>query len=121
MTDSQSEFDSVFLHSRRETIVLLLVFFVFLVWCIGVSWSMGYDMQPEEAARTVAGIPRWVFWGVCLPWISATLFTIWFATYYIADDPLGEECEVASLSTDGLLADHDGQNDTGDGNSEVPR
>ncbi len=120
MTDSQSEFDSVFLHSRRETIVLLLVFCFFLVWCIGVSWTMGYDMTPEEAGRTVAGIPRWVFWGVCVPWTAATVFTVWFATFYIADDPLGEELDSAPASSDSVSPDKSGPSDSADG-SEAPR
>ena len=84
------EFDSVFLHSRRETIVLLVVFVFFLCWSVGVSWRMGYGVPADEVAATVAGIPRWVFWGVCVPWLAATAFTVVFAQFFIADDPLGE-------------------------------
>lgn len=90
MTDTRRRYDSVFLNSRRESIVLLVGFGCFLFWSVGVSYWLGYDASSTEISRTVLGIPSWVFWGVCVPWIAANLFTFWFAWFFLADDPLGE-------------------------------
>ena len=89
-----AKFDRVFLNSRREAIVLLVAFSLFLVWTIVVSYVMGYQ-PPQQTADTIGGIPRWVFYGVGLPWITANVFTIWFAWFYMANDPLGEEDSVS--------------------------
>lgn len=91
--DVHQKYDSVFLHARRETIVLLIAFFVFLVWTIGVSYSMGYGQTEAETRRTVLGIPAWAFWGVVVPWLAADIFTFWFCLFYMEDDPLGEELD----------------------------
>lgn len=96
MSIPQQDYDSVYLHSRRETIVLLIAFAIFLCWSIGVSYRLGYDISPEEVSRTIWGIPRWAFWGVAAPWMVANVFTFWFAWFYMADDPLGEELDDAA-------------------------
>ena len=31
-------------------------------------------------------MPRWVFWGVAVPWIGADLFTFGFCMFYMADE-----------------------------------
>ena len=90
MSQKSEQYDAVFLHSRRETVVLLWVFAVFLVWCIGSSYMLGYN---TDDLSTVWGIPRWVFWGVAVPWMGANVFTVWFAWFFVADDPLEEPNE----------------------------
>ena len=99
--DSNAEqFDTVFLHARRETLVLLVGFAFFLVWTIGVSWRLGYNQSEAELRQTVMGVPRWVFWGVGVPWMASNVFTIWFAWFYMADDPLGEELHSSTPTND---------------------
>lgn len=87
------QYDAVFIHARRETIVLLIAFFVFLTWTISVSYSMGYGQTEAETPPTVLGIPDWAFWGVAVPWMAANVFTFWFCLFYMEDDPLGEELD----------------------------
>ena len=98
-TNEEGDFDVVYLNSRRETQVLLVAFVVFLVWSVGVSWLMGYGNQSSENVAVVAGIPRWVFWGVCVPWGAATLFTIWFAQVFMVDDQLAEPSDELPSTT----------------------
>lgn len=92
--------DPVFVHGRREAIVILAAFLVLLVWSVGCCYMLGYS-EPSEMAGSVSmvlGIPSWVFWGVAVPWIAADLFTIWFCFWYMSDDDLGEVHEGADLS-----------------------
>lgn len=93
-----SGFDPVFIHARREAIVLLIAFAVFFTWSVGVSYFLGYGLTSEEAARSVLGIPHWVFWGVAAPWLAANVFTFWFCLFYMADDPLGEALDEQPLA-----------------------
>ena len=90
------DLDPVFLHSRRETKVLLITFFIFLVWVVGVSWWLGYETDPAAPLQMVWGMPRWVVWGVAVPWLGANLFTLWFCWRCVADDPLGEVQEESA-------------------------
>lgn len=92
----RERFDTVYLHAHRETVVLLIGFAFFLFWTITVSWQLGYDIAEADLGQTVLGVPRWVFWGVGVPWMGANVFTIWFAWFYMADDPLGEELDSNS-------------------------
>ena len=92
---SSDAYDSVFLHARRETVMLLVVFAFFLAWTMIVSYSLGYR-PPTAEVSTIWGMPSWVFWGVLVPWLAANAFTIWFAIFFVANDPLGEvaaECK----------------------------
>ena len=36
------------------------------------------------------GIPRWVVWGVLAPWLASLVVTLWFASFGMKDEPLGE-------------------------------
>jgi hypothetical protein len=96
--DSATDYDPVYLHCRRESVVLLIGFGMFFLWCLGVSYFCGYGLSTEEAARSVLGIPRWVFWGVAVPWLAADVFTFWFCLFYMAEDPLGEALDEQRLS-----------------------
>jgi len=85
--------DPVFVHSRRETVVLLIGFAIFLVWSVGVSYRLGYGQPADEVPAMVLGMPRWVFWGVVVPWMAANVFTFWFCLFYMKDDPLGKAAD----------------------------
>jgi hypothetical protein len=86
----EAPFDPLFLNARREAWLILLSWAVCLVWTIGYSALTGYDVPVDEVTY-ILGIPGWVFWGILVPWILATGFSIWFGLVYIADDDLGDE------------------------------
>lgn len=99
------EYDPIFLHSRREAIVIFCVWLAGLVWAVPFCYFNGY-VDPAAAVNisTIWGIPSWLFWGIGVPWILADLFTVWFCFFYMADDDLGEihegvdiEEEIAEL------------------------
>jgi len=72
-----------FLRTRQEAIAAGVIWFVFFVWVIGVSAILGYGaVEPT----LVMGVPTWVFWGVLLPFIVATVLNCYFAFFYLKDD-----------------------------------
>ena len=87
-----SDLDPTFLHTRREAVLILIAWAVCLIWTVGYCALFGYDV-PIDQLRYLLGMPSWVFWGVLVPWVAATLFSIWFALAVIADDDLGETQE----------------------------
>jgi hypothetical protein len=104
-------------NARREAAIVLLAWLGCLVWVVGYSSFRGYtaapvrdSAPPNEPARvgeappvppavagapleTVIGVPRWAFFGIALPWLAATLFTIVFGAFLLRDDDLGAEHE----------------------------
>jgi hypothetical protein len=91
-------YDPVLLHARRESISILLVFCLCLVWAIGWYLAAGYwpdGAAAREPVATTLGVPNWVFWGVFAPWGAVNLFTVWFCFCYMADDALGPDDEAA--------------------------
>lgn len=94
-------------HARWEAAVVLAVWGVFLVWVVGFSYLRGYQHAPGSAlvrlglarARdaadfsTILGMPDWVFHGIAVPWLVATVLTIFFGLRLLADDDLGVEMD----------------------------
>ena len=89
---TRTPFDPVFVNARREAWWILVAWAVCLIWTVGYCALWGYNVPPNEI-RMILGMPGWVFWGVLVPWIAATLFSVWFGLVYIADDDLGERDE----------------------------
>ncbi len=88
--------DPVYLHARREAIVILSVWTIALVWSLTVY--LGWGHAPLEGHTVLWwGIPRWVVLGIALPWIVADLFAAWFCFFFMADDDLGEAHEGLDL------------------------
>lgn len=85
--EDQYEFDPVYLNSLREAIVILIIFFVFLGYCIPVCFYFGNRPSGDEVP-SLFGIPAWCFWGVLVPWIVANFVTAWFCFFYMKNDPL---------------------------------
>ncbi len=107
------EYDPVFLHSRREAIIIVGVWALALLWSVPYCYLRGYNLSPQEI-HTIWGIPSWVFWGIGVPWILADLFTAWFCFWYMSADDLGEEPETSETASgversgeDRLEASHD--------------
>ena len=91
------QYDSTYLHARREIGYILLAWLVCVVWTIGYCYFTGYRLPSDEMKITL-GMPSWIFWGVLVPWILATVFTIWFSLFVMADDPLSEKEESGNES-----------------------
>jgi len=90
------KFDPVFLHARREALVILAVWVACLIWSMSVYMWLGYG-PAAEGVDLWWGIPRWVVIGIALPWLAADLFAAWFCFFYMADDDLGEAREGLDL------------------------
>lgn len=76
-----------FRQSRRETVVICMAWAVFLAWT-GIGCGLGSHQEGDEPVRTILGMPRWVFFGVVLPWLAACAFTVWFSMVYMQDTDL---------------------------------
>jgi len=91
--------DPVYRHARREGVEILIAWAVSLLWTILYCWAYGY--QTDSANVTlIAGVPSWVFWGVAVPWVASSAFTIWYALFRMRDDPLEDEPPPAAAARD---------------------
>jgi len=73
-----------FLRTRKEAVVAGAIWFVFFLWVVGVSYVMGYG--EVDPTYSVMGFPAWIFWGVLLPFVVATLVNCLYAFVYLKDD-----------------------------------
>lgn len=92
------EYDPVFLHSRREAVVIFFIWVAAIVWVVPFCLFYGYggNVDPSSISM-IMGVPTWLFWGIFLPWLLADALTIWFCFFYMKDDDLGEAHEGADL------------------------
>ena len=93
--DRNRKLGESFRQSRRETLVIIGAWLVFLIWT-GLVCGFGSRLDPNQPVATVLGMPRWVLLGVVLPWIAACGFTFWFSMFYMKDTDLDpdRECEA---------------------------
>ena len=84
----RSPYAPSFVNARREAWLILSAWAVCLLWTVGYSALAGYDVPPEQISF-ILGMPDWIFWGVLMPWIAATLFSVWFGLVYMTEDDLG--------------------------------
>jgi hypothetical protein len=94
----QVEYDPVFLHSRREAVVIFFVWLVTMLWAVPFCYINGYvtNFDPQQFS-TIWGIPMWLFFGIFVPWIVADVATTWFCFGYMVDDDLGQTHEGADI------------------------
>lgn len=110
--------DPVYLNSRREAILILTVWACCVIYTVGYCYWNGYlshesgpnttgpalgamvgtleslNRDPESLTTPLGlGIPDWVFWGICMPWLFCIVFTFWFCLCYFKTDDLGPEME----------------------------
>lgn len=92
------EWDPVYLHSRREAILIFIVWLLGLLWAVPFCYFQGYvgNVDPQNVPL-ILGMPSWLFWGIAVPWVVADLFTVWLCFFYMEDDDLGEADEDADL------------------------
>jgi hypothetical protein len=97
------EEDPVLRNSRREAIIILVVWALATVYCCGYYALFGYGppggTRGPEDLHPILGMPSWFFWGVFVPWFACGAFTIWFAGCYMKDDDLGAD-HAAELDAD---------------------
>ncbi|HYT93790.1 MAG TPA: DUF997 family protein [Gemmataceae bacterium] len=83
----------LFRHAKREALVVVIVWALALVWSLGYCYLRGYRPadDPGNDLTLILGFPDWIFYGIMLPWVACSLFTIWFGLYGMSDDDLGAE------------------------------
>ena len=82
--------DPLLRSARREATVVFALWLAAIVYTVGYSYTFGYD-RPVESISYIYGVPDWVMWGIVLPWGVSTVAAIWFAWFFMTDDPLGDE------------------------------
>ncbi len=76
---------SAFRRARREALHILMAWGICMIWTIGYCAFFAYG---SGDVSLLWGMPRWVVFGIALPWIIATLYSLWFALFYMrAEDP----------------------------------
>ncbi len=75
---------SAFLHARREALHILLAWGICMVWTVGYCALFAYE---SGEMSLLWGMPRWVVFGIVVPWVIATLYSLWFALFYMKEDP----------------------------------
>lgn len=81
-----------FKQSKRELVFFLAGWIFFAAWVLIYAYFNAYKDQEKEPSITL-GMPSWVFWGIAIPWICATAFTIYISLFVIKDQPFINEKE----------------------------
>jgi hypothetical protein len=96
-------------HARtalKETWLILITWCVFAAWVIGSCARAYQAIGPDVSATaaepptaidplvTVGGLPEWVFWGIAVPWMTATACTVIFALLWLKPEPATEEADA---------------------------
>lgn len=105
----QLEYDPVYLQSRRELGVILILFATFFLWSVGACYWLGYvdpDGSEPVTVSAIWGMPTWVFWGILVPWLAVDVAALWFCFFYMKDDDLGKSHEGEDLMEQVLHHDH---------------
>ncbi|MAI31789.1 MAG: YhdT family protein [Rubripirellula sp.] len=89
--------DPVYESSLRELKWIFVIWLTHFIWVVGYCYAFGY-LASGTKLTTVIGMPSWVFWGVFVPWLSATLVSTWFALTQIEDHDLPDSTPAATTS-----------------------
>ena len=76
-----------FSQSKRELKFILATWLVFFVWVAAVCSTMG-RIPPGEEVPVLLGMPRWVIFGIAIPWVVATVIGISFGLRVMKDTDL---------------------------------
>ncbi|NOY43105.1 MAG: hypothetical protein GXP26_14895 [Planctomycetes bacterium] len=118
--------DPIYLHTRREAKIILVMWVVAMVYTCSYCYLYGYASHPSDpavAGPTISdwvgplesfdrkadsvttplglGIPDWVFYGVALPWLACIFVSILFCLFIYEDDDLDSVEEAVSPATEG--------------------
>jgi hypothetical protein len=94
----------LFGNARREAFLAVLIWLAALLWTVGYCYLRGYvhsadswlvqnglAVGPGESFHQFWGLPSWVLFGIIVPWLIASVVTLLFARFIMADDDLGRE------------------------------
>jgi hypothetical protein len=94
-------------NAYLELAVCGITWLITLTWTVGYTYLAGYKhaadswlvragwaRSPDAPRATVVGFPDWVFWGIVVPWVLATVFTAIYSLRWMPDDNLGQEAEA---------------------------
>lgn len=84
--------DPVVRSSRREAIVIGLIWLAALTFSVTYCSVHGYQRAPETLTL-VWGVPDWCFWGIVVPWALCVGLSWLLAHFFMRDEELGEERE----------------------------
>lgn len=88
--DDELEPDPIFLTGLAEGKWILLMWLGCFIWTMTVCLQSGYEVDVTPSTfPTVWGIPAWVAWGICLPWLVANIVTVLFCFFHMKDGDLG--------------------------------
>jgi hypothetical protein len=73
-----------FIQAKRELSIFLIGWLFFAAWVLIYSYFNAYKDHTDEPSITF-GMPSWVFWGITVPWICATAFTVYISLFVIKD------------------------------------
>ena len=79
--------DPVYASSRREMWIIFAVWAVFCTWVVGYCNFNAFADSADQVPLFL-GMPTWVFWGVAVPWVVATTFSVVFALFFMSDHDL---------------------------------
>lgn len=71
-----------FTRARKESFHILAAWLTCMVWTIGYCALFAYEDQPPTL---IWGLPSWVLFGIAVPWLLATAYSIWYALTRIQD------------------------------------
>ncbi len=96
MTDQLGE---SYRQARRELKFQLITWTVFAAWVVGFGAVAAYNAESETVEMTL-GMPRWVVWGIAVPWVVAFLITVYFAGWFMQDTELVDDSEPADPASE---------------------
>lgn len=99
MNSSSTHTDPIVSHAFREALAIGGICLIAGIWTVGYCYYDGY-YRPAGDLPLVAGMPRWVFWGILFPWLTCAAISTGFAFCYMKDADLGAE----EASTDDVQA-----------------
>lgn len=82
--------DPVYRNTYREAFGILTLWGLCFAWVISYCSAFGYRSDGPESLRVVFGMPSWVFWGVAVPWLAASVAGLAMSLWWIHEDDLGE-------------------------------
>ncbi|REJ73927.1 MAG: hypothetical protein DWQ34_02545 [Planctomycetota bacterium] len=98
---NEQTYDPVYLHTRREAIVIIGLWLFALLWTVPYCYFNGFHTVSDGGEiETMWGIPSWVFWGIAVPWLVCDVIAIGLCLFFIKQDDLGEAHEGADIAED---------------------
>ena len=92
--------DPVLRSSRREALVVLLVWLGAMTYTVTYCYRHGYG-RALDSLTFVLGFPDWVFWGILVPWAVCLVVSWWFSASLMRDEDLGEDPDEAGAAGTG--------------------